>query len=220
MSEIDLIPDDYRQMLKLRFVLKIFIVSLVLLLVSIGSGKYILNQKVSHLDSSVKEFEQKRHLLEMQQHRMSDLANTQEEMRNHAAVLTSLRNGQGTKQIFQLIDQTFVEGVWFETLSFSQNGQLSELGSNSGSNTDKSDQIQLKNNQGSLQTWKVKKQLSISGHSVNHSTLATLVGQLSSSPEVRDVRVLKTKLSEHHLMEVVSFELAIDINDFHPDKNG
>ena len=49
MHELDLIPDDYRQLQKLRVHLKVFIVLFILLLLTIGSGKFILSDQLAQI---------------------------------------------------------------------------------------------------------------------------------------------------------------------------
>ncbi len=213
MTELDLIPQDYRQLQRARIQVKLFTVILIMLLIAIVIGKLLINGHVDELGETISNFEQKGLLIHQQQHMLADLEQKKLNIEERVNILRSLRDGPSAKQMFQVIDQALVEGTWFKRWSFKHDGELSDANNSEEINTGYFIIIKDEKNPARKKKWQLNTHMEISGEALNHTVLAGLVNNFVTSPEIDDVRILNTSLIQYTTGELVDFNLAIVVND-------
>ncbi len=213
MAELDLIPQDYRQLQRLRQEIKLYAIIYIILVVAIVVGKVEMDRHINELGKTVSNFEQKKLIMQQQQQRLSDLQKKKSRIEGHTKVLRSLRDGPAAEQMFLVIDRALVNGTWFKKWSFRHDGELSYVKKTEEINTGYFIIVKDDANPNRDQAWRLNTHMEISGQAVNHTVLAGLVNNLVTSPEIDDVKVLKTSLNNHIVGEVVNFDLAITVNN-------
>ena len=67
------------------------------------------------------------------------------------------------------------------------------------------------------ETWKIETQMTIQGQSMDHSALSEFVLNLTRQPEIENVRVVNTQLSEVNNIKLVNFSLEIVVSSYQRD---
>ncbi len=213
MAEFDLIPQDYRQLQQLRQHIKLYAIIFIILVIAIVVGKVEMNRHISELGKTVSNYEQKRLIMQQQQQRLSDLQKKKSKIEGRVKILRSLRDGPEAEQMFLVIDHAMVNGTWFKKWSFRHDGELSYVNKMEEINTGYFIIVKDDANPNRDQAWRLQTHMEISGQAINHTVLAGLVKNLVTSPEIDDVKILKTSLVKYIAGEVVNFDLAITVNN-------
>ena len=213
MAELDLIPQDYRQLQRARIQVKLFFVILIMFLIAIVIGKLLINGHIDELGKTISNFEQKGLLIHQQQQMLAELEQKQLKIKERVNILRSLRDGPSAKQMFQVVDQALIDGTWFKRWSFKHDGKLSDANNSEEINTGYFIIIKDEKNPAREKKWQLNTHMEISGEALNHTILAGLVNNFVISPEIDNVRILNTSLIKYTTGELVDFNLAIVVNN-------
>ena len=213
MAEFDLIPQDYRQLQRLRQQIKLYAIIYIIPVLAIVVGKVEMGRHINELGKTVSNFEQKRLIMQQQQQRLSDLKKKKSKFEGRVKILHSLRDGPAVEQMFLVIDRALVNGTWFKKWSFRHAGELNYVKKTEEINTGYFIIVKDEANPNRDQIWRFRTNMEISGQAVNHTVLAGLVDNLATSPEIDDVKILKTSLTKYIAGEVVNFDLAVTVNN-------
>ena len=212
MHELDLIPDDYRQMQKLRVHLKVFIVLFILLLLTIGTGKFILSDQLAQIKNQISNFESDKNTLEHQHQTLVQLQASKKALQNRVQILRKLRDGPPARQMFVVMDKVLDKGTWFSRWSFMRAGEFRELEPDTV-NTGYFVIVQDNKKQKQERAWKLNTHMELDGQALDHTYLATFVNRLIQQPEIEDVKVLKTSTHTLNKVDIVDFSLAVTVNN-------
>ena len=213
MPELDLIPQDYRELQQARLTVKLCLLSIIVLVIAIVIGKVMLHEHVTNLVNSIDNFEQKRLVIQQQEQRISNLEDKKSILEERVNVLRSLREGPSAKKMFLVVDRAFVEGTWFKKWSFRYDGELSDINTTEAFNTNPFLLIKDKKNPAIEKVWRLNTHMAITGGATNHSNLADLVSKFIALPEIGNVQVLRTASKKYTAGEMVDFDLAITVNN-------
>jgi len=210
MSEVDLIPEDYRQAMCLRRFTKFFFIvfGVVVLLVSFGKG--LLSLLVAREKSATATLEASKTSVVSQRAELEKLRARQAELLEQLAVMESLREGLPTERMFQIINRAVNESVWFTSLKFKRALEgLSVIAPSTDPtffrSTPRGEERENNEQQGRIL-------LEISGQAVSHSALANLVKRLLDQQEIEDVHIVNTSTLHYPAGQVVAYHLLILIN--------
>ena len=210
MSEVDLIPEDYRQVMCLRrFVRSFFIAfSVVVLLVSFGKG--LLNLLVAREKSATVALEAGKTSVVSQRAELEKLRARQAELQERLAILESLRGGPPAERMFEIINRAVNESVWFTSLKFNRAPEgLAVKGPNADPAFFRAGPTD-ENRGNSEQQGRIR--LEISGQALNHSALANLVKRFLDQQEIEDVHIVNTSTLHYPAGQVVAYNLVVLIN--------
>lgn len=213
MAELDLIPEDYRLYLKATYFLKVAIVVYLILSTTIGGSYFMLNKKIDVLGKSISDFEAKKLLIAEQQQVLSELQKKKQRLDERIKVLYSLRDGPEAKKMFNVINSSLVEGIWFKRWKFKNDSELTKasLIENISNGYQIIFKDELKPNM--VKAWRLNTFMEISGQAINHTKLASLVNNLITMEEINDVKILSTSRTKGMIDNVINYDLAITINN-------
>ena len=98
MTELDLIPSEYRQELLVRNWLKIFCLTYVALFAGIGGSKYILHAQTLALEQQVSTFELDRQEVIRKQQILTELHQERADLENRIRIRDRLKGGPSAQQ--------------------------------------------------------------------------------------------------------------------------
>lgn len=212
MSEIDLIPSDYRSGLWRRRALKIFGISCGAIMVTTAAATATFSSTTSRIESQIADLEAQRAVTAQQRAELEALDGQRTEFEKQLDLLQGLRSGAAADAMFVTVDRALEDhGVWFTRWQFQRAGVLV---------AEQQDEVytgyfivvpegERNNDDPDLQ---VETRMTIEGQAVDHSALSDFVDGLFAQPEIVDVRVQKTFLRAYPRMDVIDFSLAIVLN--------
>lgn len=206
MSEIDLIPQDYRQLQRLRQgVLWLGIGALVALVLVAGS-KAALAYGIRAQQRQIERMQAIEAAAIDQQTRIDRLRGEQEVLESRLTLLSSLRGGVAAREMLVAVDRALDGDVWFLDWSFRRAGELVE---NRPEVADTGYFLVVPQaSEGEPErAWLMQTHMEIRAQAYDHAVLAGFVRRLIEQPEIEDVRILNTRVRPSE--QVVDFELAI-----------
>ncbi len=212
MAELDLIPQDYRRRLQRRSELRRFVIAFavlnVLVLVSTGAFSQLTKQATSRIS----ELKSQNAITEQQQLRLETLTSEQQEYERRWSLLQGLRAGAAIEDIFAIIDRAVVgDNLWFENWSFRRAGVVVD-GETRGVETGYFVIVPPDGQPRTSGDWQVETHMVLEGRALDHQALSTFVRALFEQPDIKDVSVRETSLTNYANGRVVSFDLTIVLN--------
>jgi hypothetical protein len=210
MGDMDLIPDDYRQRLDLRRVLRNFIAACVIVVSCIGVGKALLTYLIWRENVQVVRLEQQEQVLQNNKSKAEEYRQQKQVTEQQIAALNELRGRDRVSLFLRAIDSAYAEGVWFDSLRFMRRSSTGTL-----------DNVPAAANAGIIvvpegaetpQSLEINHGAEIIGHAVSHSMLAEFMRNLGAEPSVADLRLIDTGTRYYTTVQVVDFNLALQIS--------
>jgi hypothetical protein len=210
MGDMNLIPDDYRQRLDLRRVLRNFIVACMLVVGCLGLGKALLAHLIWRENVQVVRLEQQEQVLQHNKTRTEEYRQQKLVTEQQLAALNALRGRDRVALFLNAIDSAYAEGVWFDNLRFMRRASTGKLdnvpaAANAGifivpTETEASPSLEINHS------------AEIVGHAVSHSMLAEFMRKLGTESSVADLRLIDTGTRNYTTIQVVDFNLALQIS--------
>lgn len=207
MAELDLIPTDYRELLRLRaWLLRIGVLAalgLMLLLVSRGA----LALGIRGEEREVARLRAEEALAIDRRGKLERLSATGERLQGRLDLLSSLRGGVAARDMFVAVDRALDGRTWLLDWRFRRAGEW----------VDKPDEavstgyflVVPQSGEQEERAWRLETHMEMKGQAFDHSALARFTRSLLEQPEVEDVRVLNTRMRSYTESDVVDFELAV-----------
>ncbi len=207
MSEIDLIPADYRLQLRLKRHGTRFLVFFGCLVLVIAGSQWGLSRSLEAERAAIQQLKTGEMDLLQQKTRLEELRSEKADLTNRLQVLKALRGGPPAERIFVQIDRAIGREVWFTELKFIREGQVQEVEPQSG--TPGYFVIVSKDrNRDRSESWQTKTRIEIRGQALTHSALAEFVRRLQVQPGIADVYLLNTGSRSYTTSQVIDYQLA------------
>jgi hypothetical protein len=210
MTEIDLVPGDYRRLSWLRGRARMTVmVMLTALLVSgiLWAGLHFLSVR---LDSQIAVLQSKRAITNQQREALTQLDTHKTSLQRKLELLTGLRGGAEAAQMFVTIDRAMQgDDLWFLDWEFRRAGSTVEHKPETTSNG-YFILIPAEDGQASTEAWKIETHMTLRGQARDHSALSGFVRRLYRQRAIQDVRILDT--SRQTQGNAVDFRLAVTVN--------
>lgn len=212
MSEIDLIPSEYRVELRLRRALKLVGVACGAIFATTALATGGFTNTTSHINSQIEALEARRAVTTQQRAELEALSGRKSEFEQQLELLEGLRSGAAADDMFLTVDRALAEhGVWFTRWQFQRAGVL--VGEQPGGvNTGYFIVVPEGQRDTDENAWKVETRMLIQGQAIDHGALSRFVDGLFAQPEIVDVRVQKTLLRPYQDRDVVDFDLSVVLN--------
>ncbi len=212
MSEIDLIPTEYRSEVWLRRALKLVGVTCGAIVASTALAAGAFSNRTSNINSQIAELEAHRAVTAQQRSELEALSGRQNEFQQQLELLEGLRSGAAADDMFLTVDRALADhSVWFTRWQFQRAGVL--VGEQPGEVYTGYFIVVPEGERDSDEgAWKVETRMLIQGQAIDHAALSRFVDGLFAQPEIVDVRVQKTLLRPYRSTDVVDFDLAIVLN--------
>jgi hypothetical protein len=212
MSEIDLIPQDYHNRLRMGRLMRGFgvaTIGLILVTASASATLGYLNERDSKIVASL---EQKKAAATQQRLVLNDLLARSRRLKDQLDVLERLRGGAAAQDMFVAVDRALDgETVWFTHWAFRRAGKTAPQAPKT---VNKGYFIVIPRGKGpgAAPAWQIATHMEIRGQAVDHAALSQFVRRLLNQPQIGDVRVLNTHKREFASSSVVEYSLAITID--------
>lgn len=210
MPDVDLIPEDYRQSMRLQRFTKSFVIAFgsVILLVALSKG--VLNWLVATEKSATESLEADKFTVVAQRAELEKIRARQADLQERVVLLDSLQGGAPAEHIFAIINQALNESVWFTGLKFRRTTE--DLAAPLTSNTAASIRNGQQDQDRSRQHVPGRMRMEISGQALNHSALAELVKRFLAQQDIEDVHIVNTSTLHYPAGQVVAYNLVVIIN--------
>lgn len=212
MAELDLIPQDYRDWLNQRSMLRRYVIVFVALNIAIliSSGAFAHLTRLA--TDRIQELQAQSAITEQQQAQLETLREQQAEYESRWSLLRGLRAGAAVEDIFRIIDQALVDDdLWFVDWRFQRAGVVVN-GERRDVETGYFVMVREDGIPNENVDWEVETLMTVNGQAKDHQALSTFVRALFEQASIRDVSVRKTSRTDYAGGRVVSFELGIVLN--------
>jgi cell division protein FtsB len=212
MAELDLIPEDYRKRLGRRAEMRQYAIAFAILNVVILASAGLFGQLSRQANEEIQELKTQSAITEQQQTQLEQLSSQQKEYEQRWSLLRGLRAGAAIEDIFRIIDGAIVSNdLWFENWSFRRAGVVVD-GETRGIETGYFVIVSADEQSGESPDWQVETHMVLEGRALDHQALSTFVRALFEQPDIKDVSVQRTSLTDYANGRVVSFDLTIILN--------
>jgi hypothetical protein len=212
MNEIDLIPQDYHNRLRLARLLKRFAASTMGLVLVTALAYGTLEHLIERDGQAIAVLEQKKAAATQQRLALNDLLARSRGLADRLEILERLRGGAAAQDMFVAVDRALDgDAVWFTHWSFRRAGQAAQQAPASA-NTGYFVVIPRGQGPGAAPAWQIGTHMEIRGQARDHAALSLFVRRLLNQPLIGDVRVLSTRKHKSGSSSVVEYSLAITID--------
>ncbi len=212
MSELDLIPQDYRNWLNQRAMIRQYVILFAVLNVVVLASSGVLSQLSKSAMQTVQDLQSQSAITEQQQVQLEQLREQQAEYERRWSLLRGLRAGAAVEDIFLIIDRALSSNdLWFVNWSFRRAGVVVD-GETRDVETGYFMIVLEEGNYSDDSEWQVETHMTVNGQARDHEALSRFVRALFEQPSIKDVSVQKTALVDYANGRVVEFELTIILN--------
>jgi hypothetical protein len=209
MREVDLVPAEYRMVM--RFVHRAKMVALCLLVAAtlVGVGHRSLKSVAEQDRRAIASLEARQSATTEQRQELEGLRARQGRLERRLALLTAMRGGPTAESMLAIIDHAVAAGgVWFTNWRFGRAGTEVEHDAETV-HTGYFVVLPPDAEHPEAKEWRVETQMEIRGHARDHSALSNFVNRLYDGPEIVDARVLNTSVRPFGDGTIVDFDLAV-----------
>ena len=209
MRDLDLIPNGYRDYLRLIRRVKVAGTALLATVVAVAAGHILLVRAVHRETRAIATLQAEKRLTTERRTALEALHARQNDLQRRLALFDGLRGGPMARRMFPIIDAA-VEGgdVWFTHWRFQRAGTEVEA-KPEAVHTGYFVVLPADAGHPENKALKVDTHMEIQGQARDHSALAAFVGRLYGHPEIADVKVLRTDTRQGPAPNAVDFEVAV-----------
>jgi hypothetical protein len=209
MSDIDLIPTDYRNRIWLLGKAKLLGLVIAFMLVITTAIVIVIHVDNGKLDARIIELQKQQANTSQQQDVVTHLQEDIQDMEHQIVLLNNLRGGIGALDMFTTIDRAMNDvDVWFDSWEYRRTGSPVENRVHPDNN-DHSSIIPADEDTTSDTVWMIDTHMTIKGQAKDYSTLSHFVRQLYKQSAIRDVKILNTATAAD--MKAVDFNMTVSV---------
>lgn len=212
MTEIDLIPQDYRtRQWQQRWLKTATFVFAGLMLVH-AALFVAVRSKIEAAKAEVATLETQQRVSAQQRAELERLTAAKAEYDQQLRLLTGLRSGASAEQLFLTVEKALeTDALWFLDWRFQRAGIVVESAEDAV-DTGYFIVVPPDADGTSDESWRVRTHMTIRGRSRDHSALSGFVKGLFAQPEIDDVHLGRTSMTRVGTAELVDFDLAVVMN--------
>lgn len=212
MADIDLIPNDYRNWLGQRSVVRRYGTVFVALNVLIIVAAVVFGQMSERARADVSRLKSENAITQQQQTQLQQLEDQQSEYERQWSLLRGLRAGAAIDDIFTLIDESIISGdLWFLDWSFRRAGVIVD-GEQQGVETGYFIIVADNADPFANPDLEVETHMTIHGQAKDHQALSKFVRALFEQQDIKDVNVQKTSQIDYANGRAVDFNMTVVLN--------
>ena len=210
MTDIDLIPADYRDRIKVYGWARYTIAAGAAVLVLSIAGYFPLDSINEKISVEISALQSQQQISSQQSETLAALNNKKANYESQLSLLAGLRGGAAAPAMFKTIDNALSNNeVWFLDWQFQRAGHAVEKKPETVST---GYFIIISDDDGSgEEAWMVETHMTIRGQAKDHAALSRFVRKLFDQPEILDVRILNTSRLSN--ARIVNFDLAVTVNN-------
>lgn len=212
MTEIDLIPSDYRTRVWQRRWLRVAGAAAGALFAAHAIVFVAIAHKTQAIEAEVAELESRQQISQQQRAELEELYAKRADYTQQEKLLNGLRSGATAEELFRTVERALdSDDVWFVDWRFQRSGVVVESAEDAIS-TGYFIVVPAEENASDTAPWQVRTHMTIRGRSRDHSALSGFVRNLFAQAEVEDVHLGRTSMSRVGRSEIVDFDLAVVVN--------
>lgn len=217
MADLDLIPNDYRNWLGQRSIVRNYVAAFAALAALIVVATLLLGQATRSAQAKALQLKADNAITQQQQIQLQQLKDQQSEYERRWSLLRGLRAGAAIDDIFTLIDRSLVAGdLWFLDWSFRRAGIIVD-GEQRGVETGYFIIVAEETDPFANLDLEVETHMTIRGQAKDHQALSKFVRALFEQPDIKDVNVQKTSQTDYANGHAVDFDVTIVLNSAYKD---
>lgn len=209
MSDMDLIPGDYRQGQGLKRLVNRFFLACLLVASLIGGTRLLLAYLIWRENVQVVSLERQAQVTEQNKSRTEAYRQQMQVTQQQLAALNELRGRDRVALFLTAIDESFSEGIWFDGVHFMRGTTTGTLENLPGAS--KGGILVVPVGAAGVQSLESNLGVEIVGHAVNHSLLAEFMRRLGANAQVADLRLIDTSTRNYTTVQVVDFKLTLQM---------
>lgn len=212
MSDIDLIPEDYRKNRQILGDLKVFASVAVIIALLAALLIALLQIMTGTAQATAGTLSGKQLLIDQKSAQLQTLDEQIKFMSDQLFVLSGFRGGQTAPGLLVAIDRALDSSeVWFAKLTFGRAGSIVDKKVAAASNGYFI--VLPKQNQADTEkAWQIETHMEVLGYARNYAKLSDFVGELLKQAEVNTVKIIRSGRRTLGNTDLVEFELAIIVN--------
>lgn len=211
MTDIDLIPADYRERLRLHGWAKSMTIAVSVALILSIASYFMLNYMNKEITSRIFSIQEKQQISQQQSNVLTNLNGKKNNLQHQLSFLVGLRSGTEAQAMFKTIDDAMENNeVWFLNWEFRRAGTAVESSAENKSSNGYFIIIPATDDAQTPETWKIETHMTIKGQAKDHAALSRFVRKLFYQPDINDVRIIST--SRTPKARIVNFDLAVTVN--------
>ena len=212
MTDIDLIPPHYRELLRIRRWTRLFVISAITIIMLTLFTKGLFSYLINRQNEAIEGLQQTKTSVVNNEQVLDGLVTQKSALQHKLDILATLQNGPSTNSLFVAIDNAMSKDIWFQELSYTNRP---ETGKAKGETVNTGYFIVVP--QGSEQAGttaqaaasnKLLTKVEIKGQALSHTALASFVNRLNAQPVFNTVKIVNTQLRRYTRTEVVDFTLV------------
>jgi hypothetical protein len=212
MSDIDLIPADYRRRLARLGQIKAHAVALVALALCCATAYAGLDYAQSQLKTEVDRLQQAKAITETQRADLERLHAEHARLSEQSRLQSGLSGGITAQRMFLVVDRALRdEEVWFTRWTFQRSGKSMDKAAEPLP-TGYILMMPKGDGQADAKAWRIDTHMTIHGQARDHAALSGFVGRLIEQPEVETAQLLNATLQRQTGSNTVEFELLVSID--------
>jgi len=217
MADLDLIPNDYRNWLGQRSIVRNYVAAFAALAALIVVAALLLGHSTKNAQAKALQLKADNAITQQQQLQLQQLKDQQSEYERRWSLLRGLRAGAAIDDIFTLIDRSLVAGdLWFLDWSFRRAGIIVD-GEQRGVETGYFIIVAEETDPFANLDLEVETHMTIRGQAKDHQALSKFVRALFEQPDIKDVNVQKTSQTDYANGHAVDFDVTIVLNSAYKD---
>jgi len=209
MSELDLIPADYareqRLRRRLRWAMAVF-ASLACLVVLTRS---VLGVLVADEREQVSRLQAKKLLWQQSKAKTEEYTSQVVATEKQLTALDELRGRDHLRLFLEALDAAYVEKVWFDEIKYYRRETLPRLGEGSAAGARTANAAGAQKSAVAPAAQRMEQRAGMTGHAMNHVTLAEFMRKLETQPGLAEVSLLDTSPRQYLHALVIDFKLAL-----------
>lgn len=210
MTDIDLIPGEYRERLRVQCWARYMVMAGAVVLVLSITGFFTFDYMNKTISAEISELQDKQQISELQRSVLTNLNEKKAHLSSQLSFLTGLRSGTVAPEMFNTIDHALSsKEVWFLNWEFRRAGTAVDKKEDISSNG-YFIVIAATDGEEPAENWKIETHMTIKGQAKDHAALSRFVRNLFEQPVIQDVRILNTSRMAN--ASIVNFDLAITVN--------
>ena len=217
MYDIDLIPPEYHKKRLYSGWLKIAGLSLLILSAASIASFFWLRLESAELQQKIEQLQSEKTISNATRQQIEQLNQQKKDLSQQLKLLAGLRSGAPAEQMFVTIDAALpAKNVWVTGWKFRRAGTPVENVNKTVSTGYFLVIPQGTNGSpvGQQETWKIETQMTLQGQSMDHAALSEFVLNLTRQPEIEQVRIVNTRLTELNKIKLVNFSLEIVVSSY------
>lgn len=208
MSEFDLIPADYAREQALRRRLRWTMASFVLLCCVIVLARSALGFLVAGEKEQVAQLQAKKRLWQENKTKAEKYAREAVATEKQLLALDELRGREHLRLFLEALDGAYVDKVWFDEIRYYRRENLPAAPAPLAGARTASAPVAQKG-AAPLPAQRVEQRVGMTGHAMNHVTLAEFMRKLESQPAVGDLTLIDTSPRSYPSGLVIDFKLGL-----------